>query len=56
MAPLPYQSAASTVKAVIRAAAERLPADCLTALHDRLAAAIRPALESLALGPVTVAP
>ncbi|MFJ8161777.1 M16 family metallopeptidase [Streptomyces sp. NPDC096136] len=84
VAPLQYQSAASTVKAVVRAAAERLPADYLGTIHDRLAAvtaeeatqalldafpvdrlvvvavgdaaAVRPSLESLALGPVTLAP
>ncbi|WP_371617013.1 M16 family metallopeptidase [Streptomyces sp. NBC_00454] len=42
VAPLQYQSAASTVKAVVRAAAERLPADYLGTIHDRLAAVTAP--------------
>ncbi|MFJ2897781.1 M16 family metallopeptidase [Streptomyces sp. NPDC087218] len=42
VAPLQYQTATSVVKAVVRASAERLPADYLTTIHDRLAAVTAP--------------
>ncbi|WP_308120666.1 M16 family metallopeptidase [Streptomyces bambusae] len=42
VAPLQYQTAVSTVKAVVRATAERLPADYLSTIHARLAAVTAP--------------